>query len=69
MGRQRLVEKIAEQKQLCKKRKDELDKRTKQFSEGLITYDELGDYADMWFYESTYLSALKVALTLIDEED
>ena len=69
MGKRSLIQAIERQKELTNKRKAEYDKRAVQLAEGLITYDELGDYADMWFYETTYLTAMKRALSLIEMEE
>lgn len=69
MNTVRLIEGIKQQEKRVADVFAKYEKRKAQFADGLLTYDELGDYADMWFYEKTYLSAMKFALQLVQEDD
>ena len=69
MNTVRLIEEIKRQEKLVAEVFAKYEKRKAQFADGLLTYDELGDYADMWYYERTYLLAMKHDLRLVQEED
>lgn len=65
MNTVRLIEEIKRQEKRVADVLDKYEKRKAQVEDGVFTCDE---FADMWFYEKTYLAAMKYALRLIQEE-
>ena len=66
MNTGRLIDGIKQQEKRVADILAKYEKRKAQVEDGVFTCDE---FADMLFYEKTYLAAMKYALRLVQEED